>query len=284
MKSLSTALAILCLIGLVVTSSIMAAEKPLTMVVMDPLAAPLSCPCVEGYAQRKYELLGNYLTKRIGRPVQVVFSESLVLAKSENKLQTIDIVIGKDSVVRFDADVIQQPVRAFARLTGKDGLTTQYGMILVRHDDSAQKISDLNGYRIFFGPAAADEKHKAALELFKKNGVSISEKLEISEACSDGACQVVDLGAGKAAAVISSYAAPLLEGCGTIKKGDLRVIAQTESVPFVTAFVSESLNGELSEIIEQAILEAGQTPEILIALESLMGFVKIEQTEQVKKN
>jgi hypothetical protein len=26
------------------------AERALTMVVMDPLAAPLSCPCVKGYA------------------------------------------------------------------------------------------------------------------------------------------------------------------------------------------------------------------------------------------
>lgn len=31
------------------------AADGLSLVVMDPLAAPLSCPCVEGYAQRKYE-------------------------------------------------------------------------------------------------------------------------------------------------------------------------------------------------------------------------------------
>jgi hypothetical protein len=32
----------------------------LTIVVMDPLALPLSCPCVKGYAQRKYETLAEY--------------------------------------------------------------------------------------------------------------------------------------------------------------------------------------------------------------------------------
>ena len=37
------------------TQSLQAEEKAFTLIVMDPLAAPLSCPCVEGYAQRKYE-------------------------------------------------------------------------------------------------------------------------------------------------------------------------------------------------------------------------------------
>jgi hypothetical protein len=32
---------------------------PLTMIVMDPLAAPLACPCVKGYAQRDYEKLAR---------------------------------------------------------------------------------------------------------------------------------------------------------------------------------------------------------------------------------
>ena len=31
------------------------------MVVMDPLALPLSCPCVKGYAQRNYDKLGEKL-------------------------------------------------------------------------------------------------------------------------------------------------------------------------------------------------------------------------------
>ena len=51
--------------------------KPLSLVVMDPLAAPLSCPCVEGYAQRKYEVLRDHLQSAIGRTVKLTFAESL---------------------------------------------------------------------------------------------------------------------------------------------------------------------------------------------------------------
>ena len=58
------------------------------MVVMDPLAAPLSCPCVAGYAQRKYEVLGEYLSKRLGRPVVVTFAESIARARSTRRAWT----------------------------------------------------------------------------------------------------------------------------------------------------------------------------------------------------
>ena len=71
-----------------------AAEKPgLTMVVMDPLAGPLACDCVQGYAQRKYEHLGTYLQEKLSRPVKVVWSESLPAAIKEHG--EAHLVIGK---------------------------------------------------------------------------------------------------------------------------------------------------------------------------------------------
>ncbi|MBW3598872.1 MAG: hypothetical protein KY475_16560, partial [Planctomycetes bacterium] len=51
----------IAILGLAIAAPASRAEAPLTMVVMDPLAAPLSCPCVEGYAQRKYEALAAHL-------------------------------------------------------------------------------------------------------------------------------------------------------------------------------------------------------------------------------
>ena len=38
--------------------------EPLRLVVMDPLAAPLACDCVGGYAQRDYTRLGAFLEER----------------------------------------------------------------------------------------------------------------------------------------------------------------------------------------------------------------------------
>lgn len=250
--------------------------KRLTVVVMDPLAAPLSCPCVQGYAQRKYEELAEHLESKLDRPVHLLFSAALQEVDAED-LQggSVDLIIGKDSVVRFDAKKAGLEATAVARLTDKTGSTTQYGMIVVPKDDPAQKPEDLRGYRVVFGPPDSDEKHAAAIELLKTAGVEIPAELAISPACSDGACEILERPEGKGAAVISSYAAPLLEGCGTIKKGDLRVVGKTKPVPFVTAFVTGNLDAKERDAIRKALLAVAQKPELCVALESLIGFVPV---------
>lgn len=43
-------------------------HEPLCVVVMDPLASQLSCPCVEGYAQRDYAALELTSSRGSGGP------------------------------------------------------------------------------------------------------------------------------------------------------------------------------------------------------------------------
>jgi len=60
------------------------ADKPLVMAVMDPLSKELACPCVDGFAQRDYKALADYL-KKTGDPafadIELVFAGSLSAAK-----------------------------------------------------------------------------------------------------------------------------------------------------------------------------------------------------------
>jgi outer membrane protein assembly factor BamB/ABC-type phosphate/phosphonate transport system substrate-binding protein len=250
----------------------------LSLVVMDPLAAPLSCPCVEGYAQRKYEKLAECLSEKLGRPVHVTFAASFEKALEQEGCPWIDVAIGKDSVVRHDAAQQKLGATPLARLTGKDGKTTQTGLVLVRSADPAQHVDDLRGYRILFGTIECDEKFAAPRKMLEAAGVSLpaAAAAETTEACSDGACKIIEWGdSERAAAVISSYAAPLLEGCGTIKKGDLRVVGETEPIPFITAFATDRVDAELRDEIRAALLAAGSRAELLVALESLIGFVPL---------
>ena len=249
-------------------------SKSLIVVVMDPLAAPLSCPCVKGYAQRDYKKLAGYLERELDRPVKVFFNESLVTVLEEKTAGRADIVIGKRSVVAAEAGEAKLPLKAILALTGKDGATTQTGLIVVPAKDPAKTVADLKNYRIIFGPAECEEKHAAALELLAKNGVTVPAEVETCAACSDGATTILEAGSQvRAATVISSYAAPLLEGCGTIKKGDLRVVGTTKAVPFVTAFVSEKLSSDEQTAIEKALLAVVEEPVLLLALETKSGFV-----------
>ena len=256
----------------------------LSMVVMDPLAAPLSCPCVEGYAQRDYEVLAEHLESALGRTVQVTFAESLATAVQKSG-RPADIVIGKQSVVHSDATKMDLDMSPICRLTDLKGSTDQFGMIVVHRDDPARSAEDLSGYTIFFGPAEAEEKHSAALQLLSEAGISVTaERQKISPACSDGACKVVDMGPeSRAAAVISSYAQPLLEGCGTIKKGDLRVLAKTKPVPFVTLFAAEAFDRDELAKLRTALSTVAVEPTVLEALESLVGFLPIEDSDAKKK-
>jgi len=259
------------------------ADQPagLSLVVMDPLAAPLSCPCVEGYAQRKYEKLAEFLERETGRRVRLMFSESLANVVQGENPKPADVVIGKDSVVRYDAAKAELKLTAVARLTGKDGSTTQTGLFVVPAADPAREIAQLKGYRLFLGPADSEEKHQAALDALRRADVPAGEKIEISKSCSDGACRVLELApAERAVAVISSYAQPLLEGCGTIDRGALRVVGRTEPVPFITAFVSQRLAEAERTKIAAALLAVGANRDLCTSLETLLGFVPVEAANQ----
>ena len=248
--------------------------QPITLVVMDPLCDKLACDCVQGYVQRKYEFLGKFLGEKLGREVKVFWGESISSALEEEVNKTADIVIGKHSVIESEAKYLKRNLLPVAQLTGADGGVTQTGLIVVRSQDSAAKVADLKGYRIFFGPADCDEKYLAPMKLLRDAGVEIPASPETSAACSAAATKLMELDPNvNAAAVISSYAEPLLAGCGTIQKGDLRVIGISDEVPFVTAFLSDTLPESTRTSITSALMDFGSDPAGLKALETKSGFV-----------
>jgi ABC-type phosphate/phosphonate transport system substrate-binding protein len=259
-----------------------AVADPVVMVVMDPLAKPLSCPCVAGYAQRDYDKLASALEKSLQREVRVVFDESLAAAVKKHDLKQVHLVIGKQSVVAYDAKSAKVHLRKVAMLTGKDGLTTQRGLVVVPVGDSAKQISDLKGVQIYFGPQESDEKHAAALQLFARHGVETPAKLETVVACDEGAVKILEMAdkGSRGCAVISSYAKPLLEGCGQVPKGALRVVGETEGVPFIAAFVNEGLEDEERALLSRALLKSTESNIALrIALETNRGFVVEDPSE-----
>jgi len=248
------------------------ANAQITIVAMDPMAAPLACECVKGYAQRKYERLVDHLAQKTGMTVRVVWSESLVTALG-SQTKTAEIIIGKDSVVRSDAKQAKRNLLPIAKLTDLAGSTQQKGLFVVLQDNPAASLLDLEGYQILFGPVDCDEKDAAP----KKKLADLKIEFKSGEACPScaiGAKKLTELDAkGKFATVISSFAGPLLEGCGTIKKGDLKIIGESDPVPFISAFVDSSLTPEVQKKITAALLSMNESPELLQAMETKQGFV-----------
>ncbi|MFK8113042.1 MAG: PhnD/SsuA/transferrin family substrate-binding protein [Rubripirellula sp.] len=249
------------------------ADDAFVLVVMDPLSKPLSCDCVKGYAQRDYELLGKHLESSLGKPVKVVWFESLAEALGDTAGKA-DLVIGKHSVVLADVQSTGYHLKPLAQLTGKDGSVTQKGLVVVRAADKAKSLADLNGYRVLFGPEDAEEKSSAPAVALEAAGVKLPKKRERFGACSEAAAALLEIPNDvKAAAVISSYAEPLLEGCGSIDQGDLRVVGESQPVPFITAFVSEQMDAEAQEQLLVSLVTAGIKPEVLVGMETLAGFL-----------
>jgi outer membrane protein assembly factor BamB len=262
------------LVAAAVAGESLPAAGPLRLAVMDPLAKQLSCPCVQGHAQRDYDELGSCLGESLGRPVTVAFGESLDAFTNEG----FDVVIGKRSVVESDAARIGLDVLPIAALAGKDGLTTQRGLVVVRGDDPARTVADLERHRIVLGPADCAEKHAAARVLFAAHGIEVPPDCPTAASCSAGATAVVEAaaqGGPPSATVISSYAQPLLEGCGTVKKGDLRVVGETGEVPFIVAFASGEMAATDRDRVLAALLETNTLPLLQLAIESQGGFQRL---------
>ncbi len=248
----------------------------ITMAVMDPLAAPLSCDCVKGYAQRDYGRLAAYLEKTLNRRVRVVYGEDLArLISTEAARGGLHFIIGKQSVVRFDAAEQRLKIVPLCLLTDKTGDANVYGLFCVRQADPAKTLADLKGYTIYFGPEDSVEKHGAALLAMKAAGLDAPPRPEVRSGCTDAAIAALE-SPGPAAAVISSYAVATLEGCGSIEKGSLRVVGKTAPVPFVTVFATEAADEALVGQVTKALLEL-RDADVLTAIESLNGFVNVPE-------
>jgi len=257
----------------------------LRLLVMDPLSKPLACACVEGFAQREYGELGSFLEDQLGIDVEVCFGESLT--ESLERFGAIDIVIGKDSVIRYDAKKANRRYRPIAALTGKEGTTTFTGLFVVPTDDSAKKLADLAEHRILIGPDYAFEKHGAALDTLEKalgNKIKIDED-NIRSSCAQSAIEAIEAQeeTTPTAAVISSYAHALLEGCGTIDPGSLRVIGKTGPVPFIAVYVNGKLDRTIVKSLGKALKKAANDEELCTNLESKSGFVAIKKQKDRKK-
>ena len=243
------------------------------MLVMDPLAAPLACECVAGFAQRDYGRLGVFLAGRLGREVEVAFAEQLGEAMRVNPGKKVDLVIGKRSVVIADAAAAGVSVRPIAMLTDPAGRTGLTGLVVVRADDPARTVADLKGRRILLGPVDSDEKSAAAVALFRSEGVPLPAEPETRASCNAAGVDVAD---GKAdAAVISDYALALLEGCDAIDKGVLRIVGRTKPVPFVTVFALGDMSDAAARAVVEALSAVKTDAKLLTAMESKNGFVPL---------
>lgn len=250
----------------------------ITLVVTDPLALPLACSCVQGYAQRKYEKLADFLQIKLKKTVRVVWGDSIEKAIKEHGGGSKTLLIGKDSVIRFDSKKLKLEVSPLAQLTDANGSVNQRGMFVVRRDDAAATLLDLEGYQVLWGPEKCDEKLSAPKAKLKELEINVSGG-ETCDTCSIAARKLVEgSNDSKVVGVISSYAEKLLTGCGTIEKGALKIVGESEEVPFISVYSTGKFSSEEQNAIAECLVDVRNSKELLISLESKNGFVKYQSS------
>ncbi len=242
------------------------AQKPLRIAVLDPLSHKLACACVKGTGQRRYDKLAEYLSQKLGRPVQVAYGQNL--GGPIKELGGIDLAIGKDYALEADLKARGIEARRVARLTDRTGSVNLNGYIVVRADSPIKTLAQLRGRTVILGPEKAPEKHAAALAALAAAGVDKTIKTKQAETCTIATAMLLAREAD--AAAISSYAEPLIYGCGTAKKGALRIIGRTAPVPFIAVF--EVKEGRSRPELQEALMGVGKDPALTEALESRSAF------------
>ena len=252
--------------------------EPLRVAVLDPLCGGLARD-EPRLPARDYVPLGPFLQDRLDRQVELSYGRHLrdVLDLE----QPADLIVGRASVVA-EATQVKESVRPIARLTDDRGVTDISGLFIVRAEDPAKTIGDLEDHKIAFGPTAEDERHSWALAALAKAGITPVPPLNVVPTSSDA---VQELAQHKVdAAVISSYAQAILEGEGAAEQGAFRVVGRTASEPFITVFVTSRIGPAAEREITNALLSVQAHPQLLEALKSKAGFVPLQDKPAPKKD
>jgi len=247
--------------------------EPIILVVMDPLARELACACVKGYAQRDYRKLAARLEAGLKQRVSIEFSDDLAASITGVSSGREVIVVGEQWMVAHGAKRAGLKCHPVCELTGLDGSTTLTASFVARSDDPARELKDLRGRNVIFGLADADEKQAGALAALRAAGVEPPAKPDTRPSYSDAALDMLDSPSSPPpVAVIPSYALPLLEGCGSVKPGNLKVIGKTKPAPFIAVFVADTIPLGKQQTILKTLLGVNGNAKLLKALESRDGF------------
>jgi outer membrane protein assembly factor BamB len=247
------------------------------LVVMDPLSKELACACVKGFGQRDYRKLATRLGTALGQRVGIEFSddlaETLALVGAGRKI----IVAGEPSLVTQGAAKAARKFHPVCELTGLDGGATVTGVFVARAADSAKELKQLGGRKVLLGLHATEAMHAAALETLRSSALDPPAVPETRGPGTEAALDVLDSTATPPPiAVIPSYALRLLEGCGSITPGDLKVIGETAPIPFITVFLSDDFAAEKEERIRQTLLAVKADAPLRKAMETRDGFIPVK--------
>jgi phosphate/phosphite/phosphonate ABC transporter binding protein len=206
---------------------------------------------------KKFHPFATYLTQKTGLPIRLVVPENLTNFETSINNGEIDFVLQDPHTFLKLSDLFDKD--SLIRALNLEGGTTQAGVIVVRKDSGIQKITDLKGKTVMFGPKFSASKWLAGRLLLEENGINIEKDLKayLNGGCCEDIAFNVYLKAVDAGVVCDHFAGEHEDKQKElgIDVSQLMVIAKTKDVPMKVFGARKGVDKETIIKIKQAVLD-----------------------------
>jgi phosphonate transport system substrate-binding protein len=151
------------------------AKKPITIAMF---------PCTDLIMSlKKFHPLVTYLKQETGFDISFIVPKDSAKFERAIKNREIEFVFLDPHIYVKSADLYDKDTLISA-LTGK-GSTSQSGVVIARKGGGINKLNDLKGKAVMFGPKLSAARWVAAKEMFEESGINIDKDLKVY---SNGGC------------------------------------------------------------------------------------------------
>jgi len=152
----------------VVASYAEEAKKPITIAMF---------PCTDVVMSlKKFHSLVTYLKQETGFDIDFIVPKDLEEFERTIKNKEIEFVFLDPQIYVKSADLYDKNTLISA-LTG-NGLTSHSGVVIARKGGGINKLNDLKGKTVMFGPKLSTARWVAAKVLFEESGINIDKDLK----------------------------------------------------------------------------------------------------------
>jgi phosphonate transport system substrate-binding protein len=205
---------------------------------------------------KKFHPLVTYLTQKTGLPIRLVVPENLTKFETSINSGEIDFALQDPHTFLKLSDLFYKD--SLLRALNLEGGTTQSGVIIVRKDCGIQKVTDLKGKTVMFGPKFSASKWLAGRLLLEENGINIEKDLKayLNGGCCEDIAFNVYLKAVDAGVVCDHFAGEHEDKQKElgIDASQIMVIAKTKDVPMKIFGARKGIEKDVITKIKQALL------------------------------
>lgn len=214
-------------------------------------------PCTDQVrALKRFRPLVTYLEQETGFDISLVFPTDPI--EFETGLKNRDIHFAFQNARMYVRFAGLYDDRALLRALTRKGAITQMGLVVVKRSSGINKVADLRGKVVLFGPKHSTTRWIEARLLFEENGLNIDKDLKAYShgRCCDGIAFSVQFGGVDAAVICDHFFDEHAEKCQQlgVDPNQLKIIGKTRLVPTRLFAPRRDVGSDIVDTVNKALL------------------------------